>query len=220
MLSHTGGLAGYKTLLALVPSEGIGVFITANNYVDRTLPLFYILDVLLAEEPWLNASTVCSFPKPWMPDHNDTTPSLNITEGDPARDLAAYTGQYGNAAQGRIYVYLNGSNNLKLQYGRRGDYQLIPSNIPDVFIADGTGLNWFRNLGYAIFLQSESGKKLDRIRITALRQSESPLFVRDWRPDFLTTQGPSTTRSSSSGAYTMVKFNVFVLSIVLYQIFR
>jgi hypothetical protein len=60
---------GYSSLVTLIPDMNIGIFTTMNGddpgYRYRFLLHNYIGDLLLGENPWLNKTTLCTFPEPW-----------------------------------------------------------------------------------------------------------------------------------------------------------
>ncbi len=82
----------------------------------------YISDILLGEKPWLDMSTVCTFPSPWIPDyatHSNVSHTINITKQD--FNFTQYIGVYGHLAFGNISVYKNNSDSeLHMKFGRFG----------------------------------------------------------------------------------------------------
>ncbi|XP_070206335.1 uncharacterized protein [Littorina saxatilis] len=108
IVGHGGSSYGYRSLLTLVPSEKIGVFTTMSggdsNYVLRGTLHAFLLDHALDVQPWLNVSTLCSFPAPW---HNETSdrPTPPYSDKRPLRyNVSAYVGSYENPAYGRVEV--------------------------------------------------------------------------------------------------------------------
>ncbi|KAK2179290.1 hypothetical protein NP493_501g02000 [Ridgeia piscesae] len=59
---HSGSQGGYKSLLTLIPAENIGIYtaVSQDDSLVRYLVHVYIADLLLGEEPWVNASWACS----------------------------------------------------------------------------------------------------------------------------------------------------------------
>ncbi|WAR28024.1 GIGA6-like protein, partial [Mya arenaria] len=81
-----------------------GIFISTNggmfkDYQSKSLTttMYFLADILLDKEPWLNSSTACSFPLPWK-EVNETDPRLTEI---PAflPDISEYAGIYGNEFQ-------------------------------------------------------------------------------------------------------------------------
>ena len=109
ILGHSGSTYGYRSLLTLVPSLKLGVFTTMSggdsSYRLRGTLHALLLDHALpdVQQPWLNASTLCSFPAPWHNVSSSTSPPY----GDKrplARNISAYIGSYENPAYGRVEV--------------------------------------------------------------------------------------------------------------------
>lgn len=66
----------------------------------------YILDFLLSLEPWLNTSTVCSFPHPWHPRNAEQAPVYAVGL-KPSRSWTDYVGAYSNEGYGDVIVEFN-----------------------------------------------------------------------------------------------------------------
>ncbi len=122
LVSHAGGLNGFRTQVALLPKENAGVVILANigrGYATASLRNS-ILDLLLGAQPddWnayylaLDAKSVADEMKKKQEQaakqHKDTHPS---------RELAAYAGTYEDPAYGPAVVSVEGDH-LVLTYGR------------------------------------------------------------------------------------------------------
>ena len=71
ILGHGGTGLGYRSLLTLVPSRQVGVFTVMtggdSGYALRGSLHAFLMDQALGLQPWLNESTLCSFPAPWHP---------------------------------------------------------------------------------------------------------------------------------------------------------
>ena len=72
ILSHSGGLFSYITLLWTIPDLNVGVYASVNgpgygsySGIHNIVSFYYIVDHLLGLKPWLNQTTACTFPKPW-----------------------------------------------------------------------------------------------------------------------------------------------------------
>ena len=105
-----------------------------------------------------------------------------MTRGEPARELSAYTGTYGQPVFGNISVYETANQTLKIQYGRIGNIDLTPLAIPDVFVAQGSGIVWYLPLGIVNFTSSSQTDVIDTLQFPALEMLEPPVFKRDWTP--------------------------------------
>ncbi|PVD35053.1 hypothetical protein C0Q70_06334 [Pomacea canaliculata] len=121
---HSGGINSYITYLSMLRDLDLGIFMTTNGYkssdVKYTLEeiLYYITDLFLGEEPWLNTTNACQFPQPWV-NTTGQTPSndTNIVPGN-IENPQDFAGQYENRLFGNIVVAQNGSNELLVTYGR------------------------------------------------------------------------------------------------------
>ena len=145
---HTGGISTYISLLQLLPAARAGVFLSTSGPggnaggLLNTVISAYISDKLLGKEPWLNATTACSSPQPWVqkPGGNeakaDKASKANKAGQGPevplsAVDLAGlspsevYTGNYGHMAFDVIKVYMEGESLFAL-FGRFGKLRMEP----------------------------------------------------------------------------------------------
>nr|KAG5699667.1 hypothetical protein BaRGS_005115 [Batillaria attramentaria] len=78
VVSHGGSLFAYRSNLAFLPDDDVGVFVSSTGparYLSSQQLFYYITDLLLDLDPWLNTSTVCTFPAPWNRDDQRSSPS-------------------------------------------------------------------------------------------------------------------------------------------------
>lgn len=129
---HTGSLHAYSTIASLYPQSKSGFFMMVNGpwpikFRKDLEPLSYILsDILLQEDPWLNASTICTFPEPW----EEQPSAKNQTETEmPADDYDATPciGNYGHRIYGDITInyFVNESLSFKLNSVGFGNLTLL-----------------------------------------------------------------------------------------------
>ncbi|PVD35054.1 hypothetical protein C0Q70_06335 [Pomacea canaliculata] len=124
MVWHSGVINSYITHLSMLRDLDLGIFMTTNGHkgsdVMYTLEeiFYYITDLFLGEEPWLNTTNACQFPQPWV-NTTGQTPSndTNIVPGN-IENPQDFVGQYENRLFGNIVVAQNGSNELLVTYGR------------------------------------------------------------------------------------------------------
>lgn len=101
---------------------------------------YFIADILLREEPWLNVSTVCTFPEPWK---ERPAPRNNTDDKLPADDydVSRYLGHYGHRLNGEV-VISEGSPYSKMSFQvnsvGEGNLTLISLNT-STFRMDFTG---------------------------------------------------------------------------------
>lgn len=134
---------GYDSLIWLFPESKIGIFTSINGpmnddalYALRVIH-YLAADLLLGLSHWLDITTVCTFPYPWLV--NKITPPvverINIkTRRYTHRPLEDYVGVYGHLAFGNITISINDSDKqLHLRHGQFGHALLSPLNPPFSF---------------------------------------------------------------------------------------
>ena len=114
MLQHSGSTWGYRVLQTIIPDHKLGVFVALtgddSGYLFRTSLTDYVLDVFMDEKPWLNETTLCSFPEPWKRKESRKTSSFNKTL--PLNAVySKYIGTFWNPAYGEITIKSNSSSN-------------------------------------------------------------------------------------------------------------
>ena len=69
MIYHSGSTFGYRAYLTLLPAMNVGVvtLMTGSDYQYklRTALHMTLMDHALSHAPWINTTTICSFPDPW-----------------------------------------------------------------------------------------------------------------------------------------------------------
>lgn len=157
---------GFDSNLWLYPDNKLGIFTSVSGPMNddamnglRVLH-YKISDLLLGESSWLNHSTACLFPDPWMANSktvklktiaqtdgetNDVgrarfVPNVRvrrralISDRPTQRPLLEYTGVYGHYAFGNISVVLDKSDKLlHLRHGVFGHAVLYPSTLRHTF---------------------------------------------------------------------------------------
>lgn len=109
-----------------------------EHYIFRNLLHNFLSDTLLEITPWLNATTICSFPNPW---YSSIAYShyVTIDHSVPAsRPLSEYVGIYHNDAYGEVRVTM-GNGHLVLTYGV-ASWNLWPKHSHDQFQGEGIGM--------------------------------------------------------------------------------
>ncbi|KAK3599542.1 hypothetical protein CHS0354_006677 [Potamilus streckersoni] len=120
---HSGGLFAYISLLWVYPDMGIGIFASLNGPAVTNLAsdalrtiFFYVSDILLGEEPWLNATTACSFPGKWK--NSTVRPVSNDDLHHPFNViLDRYVGNYGSHVFPDVHITKD-ENVLRFQCNR------------------------------------------------------------------------------------------------------
>ncbi|PVD35059.1 hypothetical protein C0Q70_06340 [Pomacea canaliculata] len=123
--SHAGAYHSYKSYLALFRDVDIGIFITTTALPEPiSLALdeifFYIADLLLGEDPWLNTTTSHQYIGSCI-GASDQTSSNTINETEVVPGLVEnpemFEGTYGHRLFGDIVIYRNTSGELLVKYG-------------------------------------------------------------------------------------------------------
>ena len=98
---HSGGLYSYKTMLWTFPDMNTGLFTSISgpasgmdDYFHRIVSFYFMADHVLGLTPWLNKTTACSFPEPWVRPSNLDLPGLEKPIS--VTNLAEFVGSYTN----------------------------------------------------------------------------------------------------------------------------
>lgn len=145
ILHHTGSTFGYNSMVTLFPDLKLGVFTSMTgedeNHIFGQLLHNFLSDNLLDVEPWLNETTMCSFPSPWY--SKSPIPYFEYVKIDQtvsaSRPLSEYVGIYHNDVYGEVRVTMGGNNYLVLDYGV-ASWKLWPNDIHDQFQGEGQGM--------------------------------------------------------------------------------
>ena len=137
IVGHDGSLASFQTLMWTFPELDIGLFASLNGPGPGTLAgnhlvsvFYHIADHLLGLNPWLNETTACTFPKPWLnrpprPPTKLPTP-INVTNYD------ELVGIYGSHIFPDINVAYNSTDLLFTSNKMHGI--LHPLSVKDKFV--------------------------------------------------------------------------------------
>jgi hypothetical protein len=126
LLSHTGGLTGYRARIVLVPKEKLGLVLLMNSGVGASAASMHyvvtnnLLDLLLGlpKKDW-NAYYTGAFQKMEAAAKSQTDALLAKRQPGtkPSRELSAYAGDYDDPAYGKAQVAVE-DGALKLSWGR------------------------------------------------------------------------------------------------------
>ncbi|XP_046573503.1 uncharacterized protein LOC124281613 [Haliotis rubra] len=124
-LWHDGSIGAHDSLVAVLPQFQLGIFISSNTMADLKPIVYYVVDLLLAQPQWLNSTSACSFPSPWIQENSNGSDSETDGNRKPANPpdteigMERYIGSYGHRVFGELQVSLNKSTqNLHLHYGK------------------------------------------------------------------------------------------------------
>lgn len=126
MYFHTGSFYGFTSVVGLIPSKNIGVYLNANGlgeagFRNTMLPtMYYIFDTLLGIEPWLNETTACTFPSPWVQPKSTENNTRNTMATQKVNmmmnNTEKYYGNYNNPLYGNFEVSVD-DGSLTISYG-------------------------------------------------------------------------------------------------------
>lgn len=181
---HTGTSWGYGGLAVILHDVDIAIFtgITGRDrgFTGRYTLAMYIIDKLLGYEPWLNHTTACTFPQPWL---SAPKPTTNQTHADTDKVVVndqslipLVCGVYRNAGYGEIIVELSTDDELILRYGDFGTWKLTHVG-PALFRGEGIFDMWMRDLSWVQFREHRLQKHVS-LEIP-LEKLDPVVFVRD-----------------------------------------
>ncbi|XP_045174366.2 gigasin-6-like [Mercenaria mercenaria] len=181
--SHTGSTWGSSTMIIIIPSKHLGVYVGMTgrdkDYLFRTKVVTYIADLYLGVTPWIQPNQSCDFPEPFFSDWSSNKLYIDRDE-NATRPLNEYEGIFMNALYGQVTVARNQSDDLLyLQYGW-AHFKLYPrtkDSQPDEFYMEGQGeLHNIINFAECVF--SHNGTHIDKVLMTKWEPSDVPEFAR------------------------------------------
>lgn len=146
ILHHTGSTFGYSSMVTLFPDLKLGIFTSMTgedeNHIFGQLLHNFLSDNLLGVKPWLNATTMCSFPSTWY--SKSSIPYFKYVKINKtfsaSRPLSEYVGIFHNDVYGEVCVTMEGNDNLVLNYGV-ASWKLWPKkHSHDEFQGEGQGM--------------------------------------------------------------------------------
>ncbi|XP_064608798.1 uncharacterized protein LOC135472974 [Liolophura sinensis] len=184
-VSHTGSTFGYTAILMLYPDVDLGIFIGLNgedpSVFSRTALQSFIADLVLGYEPWLNTTSVCTFPAPWKetrPSGRDGPIKKDLT---PTKPLDTYVGQYSLPLYGALDITknkdVNCTNCLRMTYGI-SIWDLYPGALPNQFIALGKGAVRLWNAVSVMFNVPSGKSKAASLQLLSFDSKDPPTFSR------------------------------------------
>ncbi|KAL5255736.1 hypothetical protein ACHWQZ_G011081 [Mnemiopsis leidyi] len=129
-VNHGGSTYGHYSYITVIPSLNIGVFtvISGNNYLSKDMwrmqkPMhIYMLDKMMGEEMWLNATNICTFPQTWIKENTQVFEGAKRgaeaagATAVPAGDAERIVGNYSNPVFPVLMLKLEEST-LKFEMG-------------------------------------------------------------------------------------------------------
>lgn len=196
MFQHSGGISTFISRLVLMPDAQVGIFLAINGpspseHTTRLMQalLMHIMDHALGLPPWLNSSTLCTFPEPWIsaPISDPPSPAEHEAEvaeaevfGDVTLDI--YAGRYSHPGFGDMDVYVNDTDlHLHVRYGRYGEAKLFGLERPGAFKWLWQGVLWYNNAN-SWFTAIFSNKSSLGVTESMVIPEEGMEFRRDFHP--------------------------------------
>ena len=178
------------------------------------------------ETPWLNTTTACSFPRPWLHpatssrwparryEHDETPKSAS------KRPASEYTGVYSHPAFGNFSVYVTASGALAYSYGTLLRGRLDPAETSDKFYMSLDPPLDYRMVfyplypnGFPVYFGAPRGAgRRQTIKVPYLEFSLPPTFRRHAHAALRQSQ---TNRNSSFNGSVTVPRNYFLVLSVL-----
>ncbi|XP_062618738.1 uncharacterized protein LOC134280344, partial [Saccostrea cucullata] len=125
-LLHPGTWYGYSAVAGFFPDQNAGFVISVNgpwymDYTNSLAPLTYVLsDILLGEKPWLDNTTMCSFPSPWKSTGTSATNNNTVSTQTSRLDMSQFTGDYGHRIFGTLKIREIESQKLSFKMNSAG----------------------------------------------------------------------------------------------------
>ena len=177
ILSHSGTTFGYIALLTLFPDINLGVFTALTcedrSKVFRTILHNYLADMYIGETPWLNKTTLCTFPEPFYKPFPKRVRRNIERYRKLARNVSEYAGTYYNPAYKHLKIIPKFP--LEMEYGF-AKFKLYAKTNKDHFYIDSYGLTEYTTFGSVEFHVSDGTVR--RIEIPAFDSSDPPVFVK------------------------------------------
>ena len=210
---HTGSTFGYRAIVTLIPAINAGLFTAFTGddpgFIFRTNLHLYMADLLLGHDPWLDNSTVCSFPEPWKRKTDDSTSKRPSTDIGADKELSKYEGQFSNKAYGRIEIYLNDSAGFLMAKVGFGRFILYPKSKADAFYAQG-----YEIMGnvrdFSTFQFSFKHDTVTSLTIPSFESEDPPIFNRIKRNESNGTERPNASKS---------KLNILLFYLILLTVY-
>jgi hypothetical protein len=145
MYQHSGSAYGYTSLITILPHSSSAIFtalsLNGDGYNFPAALHCAILDLLLGEKPWINSTTIATFPSPWVTSPTDKRDSQSKRHEFNLQNLQLtnFTGVFVHGAYGTANIFLGvSSDTLRMTYGI-GLWELKYTGNGTIFDADWLG---------------------------------------------------------------------------------
>lgn len=215
---HGGSMFSYYSVVVMDPTTQTGLALTVNGLNPTILsydlyPLAYFLkDILLGQTPWLNVTTICSYPAPWLPSSQRTPPKQNVQEKYMG-STKEFMGKFGHALYGQVKV-TEKDQSLYFQWGNMINGTLYDHKKSQfrLRLDDNVYLVLGPEFGSAnIAFSNYSSGQYNNLKLTLYRLTETYDFERGVSFE---VSSPLSSPSSSS-AVSMRPYNTASLSLYI-----
>lgn len=222
---HGGSMFSYNSVVVvdLITKTGIAVTVNGLNPTILELDLYplayYLKDLLLDKTPWLNETTICSYPEPWGNPAFRPLPTQNVLEKY-VGETGEFVGVFGHTLYGEVLVTEN-NQSIDLKWGevmkgtlydrRNLSFRLRVDD--DVFSVLGKEIGVIK----VVFNQFYSGQ-YNNIEITFQGMMETYTFSRDVEFNFFLPSKSTSSSTARLNSFT-TEFCPFVLLFILVNLF-
>lgn len=207
----------------LITKTGIAVTVNGLNPTILELDLYplayYLKDLLLDKTPWLNETTICSYPEPWGNPAFRSLPTQNVLEKY-IGETGEFVGVFGHTLYGEVLVTEN-NQSIDLKWGevmkgtlydrRNLSFRLRVDD--DVFRVLGKEIGVIK----VVFNQFYSGQ-YNNIEIIFQGMMETYTFSRDVEFNFFLPSKSTSSSTARLNSFT-TEFCPFVLLFILVNLF-
>lgn len=180
ILRHTGTTFGYSSMVTLFPDLNLGIFTSMTgqdeHYILRNLLHNFLSDSLLGITPWLNATTMCTFPNPWYSSISYSHYVIIDKTISASRPLSEYVGTYHNDAYGEVRVILDPKGQLILNYGV-ASWCLWPKHSHDQFQGEGRDM-LYETLDIHQIKFHSSHSAIVSVEVITFQSNAPPVFTK------------------------------------------
>lgn len=222
---HGGSMFSYNSVVVVDSINKTGIAVTVNGLNPTILELdlyplaYYLKDLLLNKTPWLNETTICSYPEPWGNPAFRPLPTQNVLEKY-IGETGEFVGVFGHTLYGEVLVTEN-NQSIDLKWGEvmkgtlydRRNLSFSLRVDDDVFRVLGKEIGVIK----VVFNQFYSGQ-YNNIEITFQGMMETYTFSRDVEFNFFLPSKSTSSSTARLNSFT-TEFCPFFLLFILVNLF-
>lgn len=162
MIQHTGTTFGYGSIITILPHSGSAIYtaLSGNDsgYGFRASLHCAILDLLLHKNPWINATTISTFPAPWVVAARRKRNALRVVNNE---SILGYTPKRLAEEEGDIWVSRRTADGVSHPNNKR--CRRDTADILERPLTNFTGYYFHEAYGKANIFLDSAGNKLKMI---------------------------------------------------------